>query len=141
MRAFILFAICSSIILSACTLTIPTGTSGGGSQPTPSNPNADAGLEEKQRNTGTDKLVTELGMTPEQEIKYNRIISDHQSKVAGVQANQSLSDASRRTQIDELEKRKHTSIKAILTPQQSTKYDQLVNSGSKPDAIVLPSKK
>ncbi|MBK7344489.1 MAG: hypothetical protein IPJ06_16170 [Saprospiraceae bacterium] len=141
MRAFILFAICCSIILSACTLTIPTGTSGGGSQPTPSNPNADAGLEEKQRNTGTDKLITELGMTPEQEIKYNRIISDHQSKVAGVQANQSLSDASRRTQIDELEKRKHTSIKAILTPQQSTKYDQLVNESTKRDPVVIPGRK
>lgn len=142
MRSFLLFASLCSVLLTACTFTIPTGTSGGSGQNPASNPNADAGLEEKQRNTGSDKLVTELGLSAEQEIKYNRIISDHQSKMAGVQANQSLSDAAKRAQIDNLEKQKHTSIKAILTPQQSTKYDQLVNSGgSKPDAIVIPGRK
>lgn len=142
MRSFFLFASFCAVLLTACTFTIPTGTSGGSGQNPTSDPNADAGLEEKQRNTGSDKLVADLGLSAEQEIKYNRIISDHQSKMAGVQANQSLSDAAKRTQLDNLEKQKHTSIKAILTPQQSTKYDQLVNGGTtKPDAIVIPGRK
>ena len=140
MRTFLLFAAHLALLLGACTFTIPTGSSGGSGQTSGSN--ADSGLEEKQRTTGSDKLVAELGMSADQEIKYNRIISDHQSKVAGIQANQTLSDAAKRTQLDELEKRKHTSIKAILTPQQATKYDQMINSGSsKPDAIVIPGKK
>ncbi len=142
MRSFFLFASFSAVLLTACTFTIPTGTSGGSGQKPASDPNADAGLEEKQRSTGSDKLITDLGLSAEQEIKYNRIISDNQSKIAGIQANKSLSDAAKRTQLDNLEKQKHTSIKAILTPQQVTKYDQLVSgSGSKPDAIVIPGRK
>ncbi|MCF8238715.1 MAG: hypothetical protein K9I85_11195 [Saprospiraceae bacterium] len=140
MRTNLLLALFSALYLTACTFTLPTSTTDGDNQ-SPSNPNADAGLEEKQRGAGTDKIALELGLSAEQQIKYNRIISDYQSKIAGIQANNSLSDNAKKVQLDAQENRKHESIKAILTPQQSAKYDQLTSENTKPDPIVLPGKK
>ncbi len=139
MRSFLVFTLFSVLLLSACTFTLPTGTTGGTNSP--SNPNADAGLEEKQRASGSDKIALELGLSTEQRMKYDRIISDHQSKLAGINANKSLSDSAKRVQLDAQEQRKHESIKAILTPQQATRYDQLIAESSKRDPIVLPGRK
>lgn len=61
--------------------------------------------------------------------------------MAGIQANKSLSTEAKRAQLDQLEQQKHASIRAILTPQQVTRYDQLVQEGSKRDPVVIPGRK
>lgn len=127
------------LFLAACTFTIPTTTGGpnGGSDPSNSGP----GLEEKQRTSTTDKIAAELGLNAEQLTKYNRIISDNQSKMAGIQANSSLNASAKRVQLDQLEKQKQASIRAILTPQQVTKYDELLKDSTTRDPVVLPGKR
>lgn len=140
MRSNLLLALFSALFLTACNFTLPTGATGGGTQ-SPSNPNADAGLEEKQRGSGTDNIALELGLSAEQRIKYDRVISDYQSKIAGIHANKSLSDSAKKVQLDAQENRKHESIKAILNAQQAAKYDQLTSGNTKPDAIVIPGRK
>ncbi|HRW76309.1 MAG: hypothetical protein H6568_10860 [Lewinellaceae bacterium] len=139
MRLLPLLTFSSVVFLTACTFTIPTTTGGsaGGSNPN----NSGAGLEEKQRTGPTDKIAAELGLSADQLTRYNRIISDNQSKMAGIQANKSLSTEAKRTQLEQLEQQKHTSIRAILTPQQVTRYNQLVQEGSKRDPVVIPGRK
>ena len=139
MRLLPLRTFSSVVFLTACTFTIPTTTGGsaGGSNPN----NSGAGLEEKQRTGPTDKIAAELGLSADQLTRYNRIISDNQSKMAGIQANKSLSTEAKRTQLEQLEQQKHTSIRAILTPQQVTRYNQLVQEGSKRDPVVIPGRK
>lgn len=139
MRLLPLLTFSSVVFLTACTFTIPTttGGSGGGANPN----NSGAGLEEKQRTGPTDKIAAELGLSADQLTRYNRIISDNQSKMAGIQANKSLSTEAKRTQLEQLEQQKHTSIRAILTPQQVTRYNQLVQEGSKRDPVVIPGRK
>ncbi|MEZ5033227.1 MAG: hypothetical protein R2787_17705 [Saprospiraceae bacterium] len=139
MRLLPLLTFSSVVFLTACTFTIPTTTGGsaGGSNPNQSG----AGLEEKQRTGPTDKIAAELGLSADQLTRYNRIISDNQSKMAGIQANKSLSTEAKRAQLDQLEQQKHASIRAILTPQQVTRYDQLVQEGSKRDPVVIPGRK
>ena len=139
MRLLPLLTFSSVVFLTACTFTVPTTTGGsaGGSNPN----NSGAGLEEKQRTGPTDKIAAELGLSADQLTRYNRIISDNQSKMAGIQANKSLSTEAKRTQLEQLEQQKHTSIRAILTPQQVTRYNQLVQEGSKRDPVVIPGRK
>ena len=70
-----------------------------------------------------DTLTTALTLTDEQKPKVKAVLEDQQKKMQELR-NETDQDA-RRTKMQDLRKETETKMKAILTPEQNTKYQEM----------------
>jgi protein CpxP len=105
MRAGVL-AICSAALC-----TVPMVAQGGGARMTP-----------EMRVDAIDKAVT---LTPDQKTKIMEIYTADQQKVSDLRAAQ---DPDLRAKVTAMRADENAQVKALLTPDQNTKYDAYVAS-------------
>lgn len=80
-----------------------------------------AGMEERQ----LEMLTKKLNLTPDQVSQVKAIDDDTMKQAQAVRADSSLSQADRRSKMMDIHKASTDKIRALLTPDQQTKYDAL----------------
>jgi Spy/CpxP family protein refolding chaperone len=83
----------------------------------------------KQNHTEWEKkLKDELKLTPEQLEKYDVISAGFNAKFEALSKDESIDKAAQKEKKMALKKEKETKILEILTPEQQTKYKELVEA-------------
>lgn len=72
-----------------------------------------------------DKLKTELGLSDDQRTKVYAILLDNTTKIQAIKAKYPNDKKAARAEIMPLRQTAESSIKAILTPEQITKWDAM----------------
>src|SRR5215469_8354987 len=80
-----------------------------------------AGMEQRQ----LDMLTKRLNLTPDQVTQVKAIDDDTAKQMQAVRADTSLSQDDRRAKMMDIHKASTDKIRALLTPDQQTKYDAL----------------
>lgn len=70
-------------------------------------------------------LTKDLTLTAEQQAKIKPILQDQADKIKALMADTTVAQADRRTKMKAIRDAANTAIKAVLTPEQSTKFDTL----------------
>ena len=108
----------------------PPGAEGTGAGPSPGSPPGGggaggpggAGGGPQSLETIRDRLVKQLGLTPEQQAKLEPILQDSRQQMMGLQG---VPDQERRTRAQKIREATRQKIRALLTPAQQAKYDEL----------------
>jgi Spy/CpxP family protein refolding chaperone len=87
--------------------------------------------KEKDHAEWENKVKTELKLTPEQTTQYDAISADFKGKVDALKSDNTLTAETRDQRKMELKKEKVTKINAILTPEQQTKFAELMDKKKK----------
>ena len=72
-----------------------------------------------------EKLTQDLGLTADQQAKIKPILEDEAQKIKALHKDTSLAKDQMRPKIKEIRDAADTAIKALLTPEQVTKFDAL----------------
>jgi Spy/CpxP family protein refolding chaperone len=72
------------------------------------------------------RLTKALTLTDDQQAKIKPILEDEHKKIQALFQDQSVQKADKQSKMKDIRDAANTAIKAILTPDQSTKYDQLL---------------
>ena len=80
-----------------------------------------AGMQEHQ----LDMLTKKLNLTPDQVTQVKAIDADTRTQSQAVWSDTSLSQADKRAKMMDIHKASSDKIRALLTPDQQTKYDAL----------------
>jgi len=88
-------------------------------------PAATATPDAKPKTPLIDKLTTDLNLTPDQQAKIKPILMDRHTKVKAIRDDASLSKQQKKEQLKEIGQTTDGQIKAILTPDQQTKFDMI----------------
>jgi HlyD family secretion protein len=76
-----------------------------------------------------DRLVKQLGLTPEQRAKLEPILQDSRQQMMGLRE---LPEPERRAKGQKIREAARTKIRAMLTPEQQAKYDEMTPGGPSP---------
>ena len=87
--------------------------------------------KEKDHAEWENKVKTELQLTTEQATQYDAISADFKGKVEALKSDNNLTAETREQRKMELKKEKVTKINAILTPEQQTKFAELMDKKKK----------
>ncbi len=79
-----------------------------------------------------DQLATALSLTDDQKAKVKPILDARDQKVKDLRADTSLSQDDRRTKMQSIRQETSDALKAVLTADQFTKYQQLTQRGRRP---------
>ena len=72
-----------------------------------------------------DRLTQALGLTPDQQAKIKPILNDETQKIQALRNDTSVPKDQVRTKMKDIRDATNTAIKALLTPDQVTKFDAL----------------
>ncbi len=79
-----------------------------------------------------DRTVkAELKLTPEQTQKYDALSKEYGDKIAALKSDASLNEDARKEKKMALKKEKETKLAEFLTPEQQTKYRELMDKKMK----------
>jgi protein CpxP len=95
---------------------------------TPAPATSPAAAPEKGQHKGGDmlaRLTTELSLTDDQQAKVKAIVEDSRTKMQGLKGDTTLTDDQKKAKFKDIRDAQTAAIKAILTPDQVTKYDAL----------------
>jgi Spy/CpxP family protein refolding chaperone len=70
-------------------------------------------------------LTTQLSLTDAQQASVKQIFADRDAKMSALFSNQSLSQDDRRSQMMAMRTDSNSKIRALLTPDQQTKFDAM----------------
>jgi periplasmic protein CpxP/Spy len=70
-------------------------------------------------------LAAELNLTADQQEQLRRIVQEQAARARALRINSSLNQAHKREQLRAMHRELQTKIKAILTPEQLAKWQQL----------------
>ncbi len=70
-------------------------------------------------------LQQELSLTPDQTTQVKALLESERTKMEGLRANTTLSADDRRSQMMSIRQDENTKLRALLTPDQATKYDAM----------------
>jgi len=73
----------------------------------------------------TDMLTKQLGLTSDQQPKVLDALKSEQSKMEALHSDASLSQADRRTKMMDIHKSTNEQVRALLTPDQQKKWDEM----------------
>ncbi len=79
----------------------------------------------KQAQSATQRLVSQLTLTPEQKTKVDPILEDDAKKLLALRQDASLSPEDRRTKSSEVRKDTDAKLKSVLTDEQWKKLQEL----------------
>jgi Spy/CpxP family protein refolding chaperone len=77
------------------------------------------------------KVKTELKLTDDQTVKYDAVSKEFGDKIDALKKDASLTKDAMKAKKMELKKEKQTKLFEFLTPEQQTKYNQLVEQKMK----------
>lgn len=72
------------------------------------------------------KVKTELNLTEEQTVKYDAVCTEFEGKIEAIKKDASLTKEAQKEKKMELKKEKQAKLFEFLTPEQQTKYTELV---------------
>ena len=72
-----------------------------------------------------DRLTKELNLTKDQQDKIKPILDDQMKQAQALRSDTSLSQQDRMSKMRDIHKSSTEQIRAVLTPDQQTKYDEL----------------
>ena len=72
------------------------------------------------------KVKTELNLTPEQATKYDAVCKEYEGKFEDLKKDASVSKEAQKEKKMELKKEKQAKLFEFLTPEQQTKYTELM---------------
>ncbi len=72
------------------------------------------------------KVKTELSLTEEQTVKYDAICAEYDGKIEAIKKDASLTKEAQKEKKMELKKEKQAKLFEFLTPEQQTKYTELM---------------
>ncbi|MGZ8525595.1 MAG: hypothetical protein ACXWV1_14275 [Chitinophagaceae bacterium] len=72
------------------------------------------------------KVKTELNLTEEQTVKYDAVCTEYDGKIQAVKKDASLTKEAQKEKKMELKKEKQAKFFEFFTPEQQTKYTELV---------------
>jgi hypothetical protein len=72
------------------------------------------------------KVKDELKLTPDQVTKYDAVSKEFGTKIEALQADATLTDDARKERKIALKKEKETKLNEFLTPEQQTRYKELI---------------
>lgn len=75
---------------------------------------------------GMTRVLDTLGLTPAQKTEIEAIMKDQRSQMEAVRGDSKLSEADKRSRMEEIRKSHRTSIENVLTPAQRTKLQQIM---------------
>lgn len=87
-----------------------------------------------------DRLVKQLGLTPDQQAKLEPILQDSRQQMMGLR---DLPEQDRRTRGQQIREATRAKIRALLTPDQQAKYDAMAlggPAGGGGDAVGAPGR-
>jgi Spy/CpxP family protein refolding chaperone len=87
-----------------------------------------AAAPEKGQHKGGDivaRLTTDLSLTDDQQTKVKAIVADSHTKMQAIKGDTTLTDDQKKAKGKDIRDAQTAAIKAILTPDQATKYDAL----------------
>lgn len=74
-----------------------------------------------------NKVKTELNLTAEQVPQYDALIAEYDGKISELMNDTTLTGDAQKEQKMALKEEKKTKLMAILTPEQQTKYQELMD--------------
>jgi hypothetical protein len=72
------------------------------------------------------KVKTELSLTEEQAVKYDAVCAEYDGKFEAIKKDASLTKEAQKEKKMELKKEKQAKLFEFLTPEQQTKYTELM---------------
>lgn len=72
------------------------------------------------------KVKTELNLTDEQTAKYDAVCTEYEGKIEAIKKDASLTKEAQKEKKMELKKEKQAKLFEFLTPEQQTKYTEMV---------------
>lgn len=79
----------------------------------------------KHHRDGMKRMVKALNLTPDQQAKAKVIDQNLRQEVKGIKTNSSLTDAQKKDQIKAARQKAKSDFKALLTPDQLAKFQQM----------------
>ena len=93
-----------------------------GPPPPPGGPGGRQGMNPERR---LERMQKELNLTPDQATQVKGIFDEGRGKMEELRANTSMSQDERRPKMMEIMRQQSEKIKAILTPEQKTKFEAM----------------
>lgn len=81
--------------------------------------------KKKHRKKRNDKIMEQLNLSADQELKMKAIKKEYRPKMKAVKENTTLSDSDKKAQLKQLKKGKNAAIKKTLTTDQYKLYKEL----------------
>lgn len=78
-----------------------------------------------------NKIKTELKLTPDQITKYDALSKEYGDKIDALKQDASLSEDAQKQKKMELKKEKEAKLQEFLTPEQQTKYKEIIDKKKK----------
>ena len=85
----------------------------------------------KERTEWENKVKTELKLTTDQAVKYDALNKEYNEKIELIALDASLSKEAQKEKKMALKKEKEVKLNEILTPEQQTKYKEMVEKKKK----------
>lgn len=87
---------------------------------------------------GHHDLAKELNLTDDQKPKFQEIMKSSREKMKALHEDSSLTPEERKTKAKAIQEDTATQMKALLTPEQFTKWQELTKRGHRPPAGSPP---
>ena len=95
--------------------------------------------KEKQYAEWQQKVKDELKLTDDQVSKWNALDSEYKEKTNTTMNLTDLDKDAQKAKMIELRKEKHAKFLALLSPEQQTKYNELIEKKKKEAAAAKPA--
>ena len=118
--------ICGIIIALTPALRAQDATTSGTAPAGPGNPGHQFHPGERGGENPLERLSKALDLTEDQKAKIKPIIEERRQKMQALRDDTSLSKEQRMEQVKEIFKSSNEQIKALLTPDQQQKFEQLM---------------
>lgn len=90
-----------------------------------------AQTKDKNHAEWDNKVKTELKLTPEQAVKYDALSKEYSDKIDALKQDATLNEDAQKQKKMELKKEKEMKMQEFLTPDQQTKYKELMDKKKK----------
>jgi Spy/CpxP family protein refolding chaperone len=84
-----------------------------------------AKMEKKERKAKMKQAANDLGLTSEQKVKMKEIGQSLKGKMMAIKSDASLTKDQKKAQIGDVAKQHQADLKAVLSPEQFTKWEEM----------------
>ena len=84
--------------------------------------------------TMAKRMAKKLNLTSDQQAKVQSVLENNQTQAKAIRKDKSLTKADKRAKFEALENDTHSQIRAVLNPDQQTKFDAMVQKHERKEA-------
>ena len=127
------------IALSLC-VALSAARAQNTTNPSPPIPPGEQEIQHGPRGGRLEMLSEKLGLTADQKSKISPILDDERQSLRALHHNSALDKDAKRAKMEEIQKTHREQIRAVLTPEQQKKFDELKEERRhKPEAPTAPT--